>query len=109
MAEFVALHAGPPRLKAGLHPADYREIDGPPDHARPGGWNIWIAEDIQPAATVPIRETWEPTLSDAIGHIIDHWPCRPVWRDVATQEIVDLASFEVGDDWLAKGGRSEGD
>jgi hypothetical protein len=108
MGEYVALHAGPPSLKAWLHPADCREVEGEPELARSGGWRILIAENVEPPGREPIRSTWEPTLLEAIRHMSLHWPNRPVWRDAETGEVIDLSSFEKEEDWAGKDSRSEG-
>ncbi len=80
MSEFIAESESEPRLRTWLYPAD----DGL------NGWRI-VIETIDPAVSLePLRAAWEPTLEEAIAHADLHWPTKPIWKDAASGEVVEL-------------------
>jgi hypothetical protein len=85
MREFIAETETEPRLRASLYPAE----DGL------GGWRI-VIETVDPAvAYEPLRSAWEPTLQEAVAHTDLHWPTKPIWKDVASGEIVEPSSEDA--------------
>lgn len=80
MSEFIAESESEPHLRAWLYPAD----DGL------NGWRI-VIETIDSAVSLePLRVAWEPTLEEAAAHADLHWPNKPIWKDAASGEEVQL-------------------
>jgi len=73
-----------------LNPANREDDIIDPFIERPWGWRIVIERPDTPGDGGIVRSTWEPTLAEALAHMEEYWPGRPVWRDYDSGEVVNL-------------------